>query len=127
MLLTSGYNAGHFPEVRPVDSAPTHTIENSVIIPSYHEAPNITPLVKRIFAAFDSPNATEVIIVDDDSRDGTVDAVDALKTEGYNVVIVVRTDESGLSSAVLRGFKEARGSKFVVMDGVQYDLISVDV
>ncbi|KAJ7870906.1 nucleotide-diphospho-sugar transferase [Mycena olivaceomarginata] len=67
-------------------------------------------------AAVDSPSKTEVVIVDDNSQDGTVEAVERLRGEGYNVVLVVRTDASGLSSAVLRGFKEARGSKFVVMD-----------
>ncbi|KAJ7089029.1 nucleotide-diphospho-sugar transferase [Mycena crocata] len=115
LFITAGYSNGQAPAVRPRDSSPS-TIENTVVIPSYHEAPNIAPLVTRIFAAVDSPANTEVVIVDDNSRDGTVEAVEQLRGEGYNVVLVVRTDGSGLSSAVLRGFQEARGSKFVVMD-----------
>ncbi|KAF7334949.1 Dolichol-phosphate mannosyltransferase subunit 1 [Mycena venus] len=117
LFLTAGYSNGQAPEVRPRDGdGSSSSIENTVVIPSYHEAPNIAPLVTRIFAAVNSPAHTEVIIVDDNSRDGTVEAVEQLRGEGYNVVLVVRTDASGLSSAVLRGFKEARGNKFVVMD-----------
>ncbi|KAH7102213.1 nucleotide-diphospho-sugar transferase [Auriculariales sp. MPI-PUGE-AT-0066] len=121
LLLTAGYNAGLAPAVRTPDVDATTTtssnkIVNSVIVPSYHEAPNLTPLVTRIFKASAAPDTTEVVIVDDDSRDGTIDAVEELRREGYNVQLIVRTDESGLSSAVLRGFKEANGSKFVVMD-----------
>ncbi|EJD41621.1 hypothetical protein AURDEDRAFT_115387 [Auricularia subglabra TFB-10046 SS5] len=114
LVITSGYSAGQAPDVRELE--PESRIENSIIIPSYHEAPNITPLVTRIFQAVESPDNTEVVIVDDNSRDGTAEAVEQLKNEGYNVVIFIRTDESGLSGAVLRGFKEARGRKFVVMD-----------
>lgn len=117
LLYTAGYSNGLAPTVRPYD--PESRIENSIVIPSYHEAENIPALVTRIFQAVESKDrdATEVVIVDDDSRDGTVEAVERLKGEGYNVVLFVRTDESGLSSAVLHGFKNARGSKFVVMDG----------
>ena len=98
-------------------------IQYSVIVPAFRENANIRPLVTRIFGALrrvDSPvqpEQVEVIVVDDNSRDGTLEAVESLKAEGYNVVLIVREDESGLSSAVLRGFSEARGSKFVVMDG----------
>ncbi|KAJ7070120.1 nucleotide-diphospho-sugar transferase [Mycena amicta] len=115
VLLTSGYNSGQPPQVRDHDGDSGH-IENTVVIPSYHEAGNIPALVTRIFKAVEAPDATEVVIVDDNSRDGTQEAVERLRGEGYNVVLVTRTDESGLSSAVLRGFKEARGDKFVVMD-----------
>lgn len=121
LFLTTGYSNGLAPEVRPREGeGSSSSIENTVVIPSYHEAPNIAPLVTWIFAAVDSPSKTEVVIVDDNSQDGTVEAVERLRGEGYNVVLVVRTDASGLSSAVLRGFKEARGSKFVVMDGASW-------
>jgi dolichol-phosphate mannosyltransferase len=59
---------------------------------------------------------TEIIIVDDDSQDGTVEQVQQLHEEGYQVELLVRKNENGLSSAVLRGFEVARGHKLVVMD-----------
>lgn len=45
-----------------------------------------------------------------------MEEVDALREEGYNVRIVVRTTERGLSSAVVRGFKEASGEAMICMD-----------
>lgn len=56
------------------------------------------------------------MIVDDDSQDGTVEEVVRLREEGYQIELLVRTTENGLSSAVLRGFEVARGSRLVVMD-----------
>ncbi|GAA5857784.1 hypothetical protein JCM8547_005981 [Rhodosporidiobolus lusitaniae] len=96
---------------------PDRPIHSSIVVPAYHERENIAPLVRAVFAAVREPSATEVVIVDDNSRDGTVEECARLvKDEGYNVELLVRTDENGLSSAVLRGFERARGDKMVVMD-----------
>lgn len=98
------------------------TIHYSVIVPAFRENGNIRPLVTRIFAALrraDSPvpaEQVEVIIVDDNSRDGSVENVQSLQQEGYNVRIVVRTTERGLSSAVVRGFQEGMGDNMLCMD-----------
>ena len=99
-----------------------HTIHYSVIVPAYKENGNIRPLVTRIFTALrriDSPvpaEQTEIIVVDDNSRDGSFETVSALRQEGYNVRIIVRTEERGLSSAVVRGFQEAAGDNMLCMD-----------
>src|SRR5262249_25727139 len=58
----------------------------------------------------------EVIIVDDDSNDGTDQAVSTLSGEGHAVRLIIRREQRGLSSAVLRGFLEAKGSLLVCMD-----------
>ena len=98
------------------------TIDYSVIVPAYKEASNLRPLVTRIFASLnriDSPvpaGQVEIIVVDDNSRDGSVEVVQALQQEGYNVRIIVRTTERGLSSAVVRGFQEAQGDNMLCMD-----------
>ncbi|SCU91246.1 LAMI_0E05226g1_1 [Lachancea mirantina] len=93
-------------------------IENSVIVPAYHERLNIKPLTTRLFAALgnDLSKQTELVFVDDNSQDGSVEEVDALRQQGFNVRIIVRTDERGLSSAVLRGFRDAQGQYLVCMD-----------
>lgn len=94
----------------------------SIIVPAYKEAGNLRPLVTRIFAALsrvDSPvpaSHVEVIIVDDNSRDGSEEVVQTLQREGYDVRIIVRTTERGLSSAVVRGFQEAQGDNMLCMD-----------
>ena len=59
----------------------------------------------------------EIIVVDDDSNDGTDQAVAVLSEQGHAVRLIVRTDQRGLSSAVLRGFFEAKGRVLVCMDG----------
>jgi len=98
------------------------SIEYSIIVPAFREASNLRPLVTRIFAALqqlDSPvpaPAVEVIVVDDNSRDGSEEVVQVLRKEGYNVRIIVRTAERGLSSAVVRGFQEALGYNMLCMD-----------
>lgn len=81
-----------------------------VIVPTYKENANLRPLVTRLFAALKKSgdaNNVRVIVVDDNSRDGSAESVAALAKEGYAVRIVVRERERGLSSAVLRGFDEA--------------------
>lgn len=93
-------------------------ITQSVIVPAYKEKLNIKPLTTRLFAALgnEGTETTELIFVDDNSQDGSVEEVEALQKQGYNVKIVVRTEERGLSSAVLRGFHDAEGDYLICMD-----------
>lgn len=94
------------------------SITQTVVVPAYKEKLNIKPLTQRLFAALgnEGTNCTELIFVDDNSQDGSVEEVDALAKQGYNVRIIVRTTERGLSSAVLRGFQEAKGQYVICMD-----------
>jgi dolichol-phosphate mannosyltransferase len=88
----------------------------SIIVPTYREAENIPPLAKSIHASMSTAHMEyEIIIVDDNSDDGTVMAVDALHGR-YPVKLIVRTAERGLSSAVIEGFRHAMGDILVVMD-----------
>ena len=97
-------------------------IRYSVVVPAFRENGNLRPLVTRIFGALSQVNSpvpaqeVEVIVVDDNSRDGSVETVEQLRREGYNVRIIVRTTERGLSSAVVRGFREAQGDNMLCMD-----------
>jgi len=86
----------------------------SVIIPTYNEKDNITPLVEALHRAL-SGYRYEVIFVDDNSRDGTIDIAHSLEAK-FPVKIIVRTTERGLATAVVEGFKHATGDIFVVMD-----------
>jgi dolichol-phosphate mannosyltransferase len=86
----------------------------SVIIPTYNEKDNITPLVVRLHNTL-SGYKHEIVFVDDNSRDGTIETARSLG-EKYPVKIFVRTSERGLATAVVEGFKHASGDIFVVMD-----------
>lgn len=95
---------------------PSSSSAVSIVVPTFREAPNIKPLVERVFAATkQAGREAELIIVDDDSQDGTEAIVESLRTE-YPVRLIVRQDEQGLSSAVLAGFRDARYDRFVVLD-----------
>jgi len=94
---------------------PANEVLVSIVVPTYREADNLPLLVPRVTAALE-PWPHEIIIVDDDSNDGTDQAVATLREQGHATRLIVRTDERGLSSAVLRGFSEAKGSVLVCMD-----------
>src|SRR5262245_15264550 len=84
----------------------------SIIVPTYREADNLPLLVPRITAALE-PWPHEIIVVDDNSNDGTDQTVATLSERGHAIRLILRTDQRGLSSAVLRGFAEAEGRVLV--------------
>jgi len=88
----------------------------SIIVPTFREAANITGLVERVFSATSKAGVeAELIIVDDDSNDGTAELADSLSRE-HAVRLIVRRNERGLASAVLAGFAEAKFDCLVVLD-----------
>lgn len=88
----------------------------SIVVPTYREVDNIAALTRRIFEATRTADITaELILVDDNSRDGSAELVESLRGE-YPVEIKVREGERGLSTAVLHGFEQARGEILLVMD-----------
>ena len=90
--------------------------EVSIVVPTYREADNLPELVSRIASTTNAHRIDyEIIIVDDDSNDGTVAVCDALR-DSANVRLVVRKQDRGLSSAVLHGINLATGEVVVVMD-----------
>jgi len=87
----------------------------SVIVPTYREAENIPGLIERIGRVRDEHALDlEVLIMDDDSQDGTDEAVRALNRPW--VQLVTRRENRGLSAAVLDGFALARHDVWLVMD-----------
>lgn len=89
----------------------------SIIVPTYREADNLCPLVTRLAKVMASADRSyEIIIVDDDSRDGSEEIIATLVNQDYPVRIITRIGQKGLSSAVLCGFYEARGEILVCMD-----------
>jgi len=94
------------------------TILYSIIIPTYRECLNLSPLITRVFDALKISHLnsnTELIVIDDNSNDGSEQEIEKL-AQNYPVRIIVRRKERGLSSAVLHGFNEAKGSLLLCMD-----------
>jgi dolichol-phosphate mannosyltransferase len=91
----------------------------SVILPTYNERDNIGDLITAIQAVMQpEPWETEVVVVDDNSPDGTAQAVADLKagSDSFEIQCIVRTQERGLASAILHGIRRASGDVIVVMD-----------
>lgn len=89
----------------------------SIILPTYNEAANIEPLIDRTLQALgDYPGGVEVVVVDDDSPDGTWQLVAGRAKSDDRVRLIHRTTESGLTSAIERGIREARGQWVGWMD-----------
>ena len=86
------------------------------MVPTYREAANLPLLIPRVAAALAGLGGTcEIIVVDDDSRDGTEEAIARL-AETYPVRLITRTSLRDLSLAALDGLRAARGERLVVMD-----------
>jgi dolichol-phosphate mannosyltransferase len=88
------------------------------ILPTFNEGKNITPLIERLLASVPSPYL--VLVIDDDSPDGTWQVVEKLakqypfpasspkeESQISAVALIRRTNERGLTSAIRRGIDEA--------------------
>ena len=88
----------------------------SIVVPTYNERANVAPLAKGVFEALADAYDTQLIFVDDNSPDGTADAIEALRREEPRVELLRRPGKLGLGSAVRDGFGLARGAYWVMMD-----------
>ena len=77
-----------------------------VILPTYDEAENIEAVVGGIRAAVP---AAHVLVVDDNSRDGTGELADALAREDERLEVLHRPGKAGLGRAYMAGFAHALG------------------
>lgn len=86
----------------------------SVIVPTFNERKNMRPLIKRIANSIKDVEH-EIIVVDDNSQDGTGQIVRELSKK-FPVRLIVRKNERGLATAVMEGFRQAKGDIFAVID-----------
>jgi dolichol-phosphate mannosyltransferase len=75
-----------------------------IIIPTYNEYENLRPLLQTIFSYAAS---CDVLIVDDNSPDGTGQLADDLSAEDSRIHVLHRTGKLGLGTAYVAGFKYA--------------------
>ncbi len=89
----------------------------SIIIPTFREAENLPLLLPRIAQTMRARGWNwEVIVVDDDSADGTEQTLHTLAETFPQLRWTIRKQDRGLSSAVLHGLGSARFPHLVVMD-----------
>lgn len=88
----------------------------SIILATYNERDNIIPLYDLINKELSNKVKYEVIYVDDNSRDGSIEKIKYLSVYKKNVKYILRKNKRGLSSAQLTGAAEASGNLILFMD-----------
>jgi len=87
----------------------------SIVVPTFREVEALPELIDRVARLREEhPSILELLIVDDDSRDGTEELI-ATRSEPW-LKLIVRKEDRGLSQAVLAGLRAARADLLVVMD-----------
>ena len=89
----------------------------SVVVPVFNEQDNVVPLVREIVAALHGLIAFEMVFVDDHSRDGTLAALQALRSEVPELRVLQHAAQSGQSAAIRNGVKAARADWIATLDG----------
>jgi dolichol-phosphate mannosyltransferase len=86
------------------------------VVPTYNERDRLPELVRAIFAAYDAAGIDgELVIVDDNSPDGTGAVADEL-ARGFPIKVVHRAGKLGLGTAVVEGFAAAAAEIVGVID-----------
>lgn len=112
LLQSSGPIANRSPR----QQVEIHDMDVSVIVPTYREAENLPVLAGALADALARRKMRyEIVIVDDNSADGT-EQVCADLSRQHPLRLLVRHNERGLASAVLHGMRAAKGQYLVVMD-----------
>jgi len=88
----------------------------SIIIPTFNEANNIKVLLLNLLNLLKNLEF-EIIVVDDDSPDGTGNQVYKLMKDNKNIQLINRVGRFGLSSAIKEGLLFAKGNYLLVLDG----------
>ena len=89
----------------------------ALIIPTLREAENIRGVLDLVRSVLDPVSIPyEILVVDDDSRDGTEEIVSAVALEDPRVRVLVRKGEKGVAGATLYGWRNTDAAILGVMD-----------
>jgi dolichol-phosphate mannosyltransferase len=94
----------------------------SIIVPTYNESQNIVGVLDSIAETLSPYNGAEIIVVDDNSPDGTAEmakihAKTIAAKKKIRIRIITRDAKFGLSSAIVKGVQSATGDFLLIMDG----------
>jgi dolichol-phosphate mannosyltransferase len=93
----------------------------SVVVPTYREVANVPVLFERLKSALEGL-PWEMIVVDDDSPDGTYDVAFAIAAKDRRLRCLRRVNRSGLAGAVIEGWLSSSADFVAVIDGdLQHD------
>ena len=91
----------------------------SVVVPSHNEQMNVGPLVRGLRSLFDQyidQHIHEIVLVDDNSQDGTREVIQALSVEDPRIKPVYRSPPNGVGLALAEGMRVSSGRYVLSMD-----------
>lgn len=99
--------------------SPTGAPTFSIVVPLYNEAANVAPLLERIEAVAASEPGTdyEIVLVNDGSTDGTLEAIRTEMQRRSGIVLVNLSRNFGHQLAATAGIEIATGDAVILMDG----------
>ncbi len=102
----------------PIEGTPDLAdLKLALAIPTLNEGENIRRVLDRVRSVLDLVGVRyEILVVDDDSRDGTAEIVTAVTQEDPRVRLLVRKGQRGLSGAILYGWQHTDAGILGVMD-----------
>lgn len=97
-----------------------------IIVPTYNERDNLPHLVKRLMA---QPAVLDILVVDDNSPDGTGQLADEIAAQNTHVQVLHRSEKNGLGRAYIAGFQWAlqRDYEFILEMDADFSHNPVDV
>lgn len=102
----------------PVERTGGSPLDVSIIIPVYNEEKNIEPLYSLLVPILQKIGGTsEIVFVDDGSKDGTYDVLRALNASDHPCRAIRFRRNFGQTAALAAGFAHARGEVIVTLDG----------
>src|ERR1039458_2557851 len=116
------------PSYMPVDGPATHAMSSAgqaestpeklaLTIPTLREAENISGLLDHVRSVLDPLRIRyAILVVDDDSRDGTEEIMSTISKRAPRVRLLVRKGQRGLSGAILHAWQNTDAAILGVMD-----------
>jgi dolichol-phosphate mannosyltransferase len=87
----------------------------SIVLPTYKERENLETFIPDIEKGF-SNISFEIVVVDDNSKDGTSELIEKFKQEYGNIQIIERSGLLGIGSALREGYNKAKGEYILSSD-----------
>lgn len=90
-----------------------------LVIGTYNESANLEPLVERLLSI---PTELDLLIVDDNSPDGTGDVAEEIARRRTDIHVLHRLQKNGLASALVEGFQWALNRQYAIVVNIDGDL-----
>jgi dolichol-phosphate mannosyltransferase len=100
-------------------------VELSIVLPTYNERKNISLLIPLLENILETNKMNgEIIVVDDNSPDGTAQEAKNLNKKYKNIKLILRKKKEGIGTALREGYNQSKGNIILSMDAdMSFDII----